>query len=310
MLPFWKTALSSLLGASFVLYLVYGILVHPQGQGFETWTEAFAEGGLYRNNSLTFEANATVLGKANRTTSVAIGMAITTKRAKQAVGTKLGIVCPIFKSLLPSFCRTASGGYSYRFYMAFDNNDLHLVRSDFRKLFLEAFSEMVSEHCPRESTYSLSLLRCGYSGRPAWAQNDAMVQAYLENADFYYRINDDTVMLTDAWTEAFIESLGRFQPPNVGVVGPNHHGGNMAILTYDFVHKTHIDIFGFYYPRELQAWYADRWMTTVYPNNCSLKLDHIRVRHTMENGQRYWNNRSLHHLVAPLIESGRITVNR
>ena len=35
-----------------------------------------------------------------------------------------------------------------------------------------------------------------------------------------------------------------FDPPNIGVVGPKHRGGNEGILTYDFVHRIHIDIFG------------------------------------------------------------------
>lgn len=56
-------------------------------------------------------------------------------------------------------------------------------------------------------------------------------------------------MLAGGWTEAFIKVLGDYKPANVGVVGPNHSGGNIAILTYDFTHKTHIEIFGFHYPR-------------------------------------------------------------
>lgn len=64
-----------------------------------------------------------------------------------------------------------------------------------------------------------------------------------------FRINDDTDMRTRNWTEAFISTLASYDPPNVGVVGPNHSGGNVGILTYDFTHRTHIEIFGFYYPR-------------------------------------------------------------
>jgi hypothetical protein len=64
-----------------------------------------------------------------------------------------------------------------------------------------------------------------------------------------HRVNDDTDMQAGGWTEAFIEVLGKYNPPNVGVVGPKHSGGNEAILTYDFTHKTHIEIFGFHYPR-------------------------------------------------------------
>lgn len=66
-----------------------------------------------------------------------------------------------------------------------------------------------------------------------------------------YRVNDDTELTSPGWTEAFIETLARYEPSNVGVVGPMHTGGNEGILTYDFTHKTHITVFGFHYPRYL-----------------------------------------------------------
>ena len=41
------------------------------------------------------------------------------------------------------------------------------------------------------------------------------------------------------------------KPPLVGVTGPTAKiHANKNILIFDFVHKTHIDIFGFYYPKE------------------------------------------------------------
>ena len=39
--------------------------------------------------------------------------------------------------------------------------------------------------------------------------------------------------------------------------------GNIAILTHDFVHRTHVDIFGFYYPRVFTDWFADDWITGI-----------------------------------------------
>ena len=50
-------------------------------------------------------------------------------------------------------------------------------------------------------------------------------------------------------------------PSNVGIVEPNHKGGSILILTYDIVHRTPIDIQGYYYPRVFTDWYADDWIT-------------------------------------------------
>ncbi len=224
--------------------------------------------------------------------SVAVGLAITTKMAKPSSSSALGITCPFFKSLLPSFCQTASQGYRYKFYLAYDFNDKYFSQASFTKTFMNAFTGHVTENCPGNSSYSIHLVRCNYSGHPAWAQNDAMMDAYLDDVDYYYRVNDDTIMQTARWTEKFINALTNFTPPNIGVVGPKHIGGNGLILTHDFVHKTHMDIFGFYYPRSYKAWYADNWITNIYTPNNSFKLRSVKVFHTMENGQRYNYNQT------------------
>ena len=243
-------------------------------------------------------------------TSVAVGLAITTKGSKPLVSSPVGIKCPFFKSLMPSFCKTASQGYNYRFYLAYDAQDKHLKDNPFRETFLRAFTDYVTDHCPRNSSYSIKLVRCEYTGKPAWAQNDAMIDAYLDDVDYYYRVNDDTVMQTSGWTEKFIHTLVKGRHPGVGVVGPFHYGGNMGILTYDFVHKTHLDIFGFYYPRLFGDRYADEWITDVYKPNMSTKRKDVKLRHTMENGQRYGAMVQMYKHVGSQIKVAEATLQR
>jgi len=101
-----------------------------------------------------------------------------------------------------------------------------------------------------------------------------------------------------------------FSPPNIGVVGPLHQGGNEDILTYDFVHRTHIDIFGYYYPRVFTDWWADNWMSHVYENQRTLKLPGVRLVHTMEAGQRYRVKSSRHKYLKDQLEEDKITLNR
>ena len=50
-------------------------------------------------------------------------------------------------------------------------------------------------------------VRCTHTAHPAWAQNDAMMQAYLDGADYFYRVNDDSVMGSRGWTDSFIKAL-------------------------------------------------------------------------------------------------------
>ena len=102
----------------------------------------------------------------------------------------------------------------------------------------------------------VELVHCNHNGKPAWAQNDAMMEAYIDGMDYSYRINDDTLLKTPGWTEKFINALELMKPPNVGVVGPNHSRGNLDILTYDFTSSKHIDIFGRHYPKLFTDWFA------------------------------------------------------
>ena len=43
-----------------------------------------------------------------------------------------------------------------------------------------------------------------------------------------------------------VRTLRGYAPPNVGVVGPRCDEGNTKILTHDFVHRSHLEIFAHY----------------------------------------------------------------
>jgi hypothetical protein len=98
---------------------------------------------------------------------------------------------------------------------------------------------------------------CPYQGKPAWAQNDAAMAAFKEGAaDYVLRTNDDTILPSkQGWETLLIRDLRSRRPvPNLGVVGPSCKEGNTRILTHDFVHRTHVVIHGFYYPRVFPTW--------------------------------------------------------
>ena len=172
-------------------------------------------------------------------------------------------VTPFFRSFLTSFCRTLSRGFEYHIYITYDYNDPVLSTKLGYRQFLEAAQRTLIDYCiiTVGMSIDLKLIRLNYTGKPASAQNDAMMAAYHDNMTYFYRINDDTTLVTPDWTNVFISRLLGMSSIGVGVVGPNHIGDRTSILTYDFVHRTHIDIHGYYYPPELTDWYADGWIT-------------------------------------------------
>ena len=114
-------------------------------------------------------------------------------------------------------------------------------------------------------------------------------------------VNDDTHMNTTNWTEQFINQLAQFHPPNVGLVGPVYKEGNTEDLTYNFVHRTHVDIFKCFYPPMFKDWYADSWISRVYKPNNVVKAPTVRISHTMEMGTRYKYSQELAKWLDPLI---------
>lgn len=118
--------------------------------------------------------------------------------------------------------------------------------------------------------------------------NAVTLQAYKDGAEYINRVNDDTEYVTSGWMTLGIRALAEYNPPNVGVVGPRSLGDSQKTMTHDMTHRTHVDIFGFYYPPVFSAWWVDDWITDVYKPSRSRKLQIWNVKHqSYKYGTRY-----------------------
>ena len=262
------------------------------------------------NNILLYEKHHHSHVVAYHNSTVAIGCAVTSRSLGNITASNVRYRFPFLRTFMPSFCRTASRSYDYHIYLSYDEGDpFFAIVSNFNA-FHRSFGEVRAEQCAAHLNVSLHYVECEHTGRPAWAQNDAMMEAYIDHMVYYYRVNDDTNLLTPGWTEAFVAGLAQYDPPDLGVVGPRHIGGHAAILTYDFVHRTHIDIFGFYYPRTFTDWWADNWISTVYGSRRSDRLANVRIHHTLEKGTRYNVKVTKVDHLKHEVEKGKLTVER
>ena len=161
--------------------------------------------------------------------TVAVGGAITSRRLNASL-TADDVVAslPLFRDLLPSFCRTATptSAFAYRFYFAHDVDDEIFETSSRRGAaigwsFRRAFDAEVRRLCPRSVNVGrVRVVRSASRGLPARAQNDAMMAAYVDGVDYFYRLNDDTVLTSADWTTELIGSLRSHFITDLGVVGP------------------------------------------------------------------------------------------
>ena len=69
------------------------------------------------------------------------------------------------------------------------------------------------------------------------------ISYFVLGSDWYFRVNDDSEILS-AWTTPFIKALKGLGYP-YGTIGPLCKQGNTKILTHDFVHRTHFQIFDY-----------------------------------------------------------------
>lgn len=156
------------------------------------------------------------------------------------------------------------------------------------------------------SALPLTFISIRRMGSPRIPFNEATRVAYEYGAAFIVRINDDTEFTSQGWISLAVDALYSFTPPLVGVVGPTCEEGNEEILTHDMVHVTHLEIFTNYYPDELNNWWVDDWISSVYGESRTMKLAHWSVaHHTTRHGQRYTVNETQKGLLPSLLERGR-----
>lgn len=199
--------------------------------------------------------------------------------------------CYFSRCFEPSFERTKSSAYKYQIYAGIDDDDA---------FFLKHESELKSK--------GIKVLRVsGCQHAPAQVWNHLFEVALKDGHEYFFQIGDDVIIQSRKWTERFIEVLQSHN--NKGVVGPCHpfnfwmrkKSGQDVVIENAFVHKTHYDIFGSFFPKEIKNWYCDNWITQVYKPFCSYTCEDIIVQNQCID-KRY---NILHHDITELVKQGR-----
>ena len=200
----------------------------------------------------------------------------------------------LFRLALPSLVATFRQGASSEpvpelwVYVAYDVGDM-FYDSAARELDVRAWldTHLVGPLAAAGVRAQHALLRFENALRkPGPIFNFMMAAAAEDGADYLYRINDDTEFETP-WVGLALSTLRGYSPPNVGVVGPICREGNTRIITHDLVHRTHLEIFDYYYPPVLSDWWMDDWITMVYDERRFTKGPFVVRHHVSMHGTRY-----------------------
>jgi len=153
------------------------------------------------------------------------------------------------------------------------------------------------------------------SGAPSQAVVGLINQAYEEGCDYFFQVNDDTVIVSKDWASSFITALFS-NPiyPNLGITGPVDTN-NDRILTHAFAHRTHIDIFGAFFPKAFKNWWSDDWISTVYGSLHTFRMYEVLVTHNVQSQktgafQRYAVDDAAQYRLRTELQKGFVTINR
>ena len=179
---------------------------------------------------------------------------------------------PIIKYLLPSFQDKCdkNGKYSYNFYVGYDYDDTFYKENKLKII------EFIKRNFNiKNLNISFIEFDKSYSGgKVAAIWSELANIAVKNNCEYLYQLGYDIIFKDSGWENKFITKLQ--ENNNLGVVGPLDLN-NSKLLTQSFVHKTHLDIFKTYYPKEIVNIYCDDWIPEVYKPDRSFILQDVKV---------------------------------
>jgi hypothetical protein len=173
---------------------------------------------------------------------------------------------------LQSIKATADPEFEYVVYVGYDTHDVFYQKPRNQNAFLDVGLPIIF--------VPFADIQLGHLTK-RW--NVLAQQAYDEGCDYLYQCGDDIRFDTSGWVGESVRTLQR--QDNIGVTGPANTNGNTSILTQTFVHRTHLDIFGFYFPEEIINWHCDNWINGVY--RCATRLPPSFTCKNVGGSERY-----------------------
>lgn len=147
-----------------------------------------------------------------------------------------------------SFKKTCCKEHTYVFYIAYDADDPFYIEHNG---FFKTLGFDIKFYISQEEKGWVTKL---------W--NILAKLAYDDGCEYIYQCGDDILFLQKGWVNESINVLKKNN--NIGITGPLTVN-NLVILTQVMVHRTHLDIFGYFFPEEIKNWYCDDWINAMYP---------------------------------------------
>jgi hypothetical protein len=161
----------------------------------------------------------------------------------------------LYNLTLSTFENTYNTEHEYVFYIGIDKGDKLFDKSSTQQFFSNYIKKNMY-NCTIQFIYIQNVKK----GHLSKMWNILFKIAYDDKCNYFFQCGDDIMFKTNNWINDCIKTLQSNN--NIGVTGPINN--NCRILTQTFVHRTHMDIFTFYFPEDIINWCIDDWINLVY----------------------------------------------
>lgn len=239
---------------------------------------------------------------------------------------------PLWFNLFASFMESidwSKNQHEFTFYLGLDRGDPFYdtgdawqdMRSAFNKNTRRALNWLNYDNSTSTAEHVLSkqlkLKLMDFSdttGAPSQVVVGLVNQAYNDGVDYFFQVNDDTVIVSKEWANSFIHVLSTNPVfPNLGITGPVDTN-NDRILTHAFAHRTHIEIFDSFFPKSFKNWWSDDWISTVYGSSHTFRMYDVLVTHNVQSQKtgafnRYAVDESAKFILRKELSLGFVAIN-
>ena len=157
--------------------------------------------------------------------------------------------------------------YDISIYVGYDKGDKIYGKTRHRVLFAKEFLGFKFTWVEFDETYK---------GKVTHIWNELGKRAVADGFEYLNIMGSDIRVPKETnWLSVFLMEL--YKNKNRGWVAgispsDTKAGANTSIPTQFFIHRKHIDAFGFIFPWELTNWYCDNWLYSIYPEKLRVWL--------------------------------------
>ena len=160
----------------------------------------------------------------------------------------------LYNLTLKTFLLTLDKEHNYIFYIGIDKDD-RLFDNETQKREITRFSKAFPN-----VEFKFMTMENIAKGYVSLMWNKLFQDAYEVGCDYFYQCGDDMEFKTKGWINDCIKVLKEHN--DMGMAGPINN--NNRILTQSFVSRKHMEIFGWFFPKELINWCCDDYLNMVY----------------------------------------------